>query len=242
MTITRQAILIGAPNVPPFLPGVLKDLRDLEAFLKSPTGGKWRSDEITVLNSPSPEIIKLHLEMAKHKDYVFISCSGHGEHRVGAGADSTVILLDDRKSIAINEMNPKNKRHFVLVDVCRAVVKAKLISESAALTKALLDSAHVNVDHRKVFDTALSKTTEGRIVAYSCDINQSAGEDEAGGYFTQSMLRAAGAYASHADQGKVVDIEKAFKVAKQNTYDTNAPQTPVLLAGRRNDYFPFAIV
>ena len=53
---SRKAILIGVPGEDScFLPGVQKDLRDVNPYLCSAWGGLWREDEILLLNIPSAE-------------------------------------------------------------------------------------------------------------------------------------------------------------------------------------------
>lgn len=245
MSITRKAILIGSPNVKPMLPGVTQDLKDIKSFLLSNQGGAWQSSEIVTLLDPSPELVKSHLELSKNIDYVFLTCSGHGEHRFGKSLDETVIYLTDKDVMSINSINPGNKRHFVVVDVCRnLVVITEAIKKSFGLEAAVaLDSARSSINYRKVFDDAVIDTSEGRVVAYSCDVNQSAGDDGNGGVFTQALLAAPSRFSPKGNYGYgVVNISQAFDFAKNETNRKNSPQSPVFNAGRRQDFFPFAIV
>jgi hypothetical protein len=246
MAITRRAILIGAPSVKPELPGVTIDVEDIRKFLCSNKGGAWRQNEVLTLLDPTKMEILKAIREAENIDYVFITCSGHGEHQIGASSlgGQTVMYLNEKETISIESVNPKNKRHLVVVDVCRNLVKI-----TAKLTKALeeslsfkLDSARY-VDYRRAFDDAVVNTSEGRIVAYSCDINQSAGDDGNGGVFTQALLDSPTRFSKRANNSYgIVDINQAFEIAKLETYRVNAPQNPVLNAGRRREFFPFAIV
>ena len=246
MLVTRKAILIGAPSVKPELPGVVKDINDIKDFLLSNKGGAWRNDEIVILVDKPLAYINYIISLEKNTDYVFITCSGHGEHRVGAqyGLGDTVMYLNENDTIAIDSVNPKNKRHLVVVDVCRTFVRVKnaleSFSESARVT---LDYAQQTINYRKVFDDAVMLTTEGRIVTYSCEINQAAGDDGNGGVFTQALLDSVGKFRKNNNYlYGIVNIGDAFEVAKSETYRKNSPQSPVLNAGRRRDFFPFAIV
>ena len=240
--MTRQAILIGAPNVTPHLPGVVQDLKDIKSFLLSNSGGAWREDEIVTLTDPSLKSVETYIQAAQLKDYVFITCSGHGEHQIGKEIDQTFMHLNKNETISISKINPKNKRHLVVVDVCRGIVKVeerfKTFIESSMFNRTY-DSF---VDYRKVFDHAVMQCTEGRIVVYSCDINQSAGEDRKGGIFTQQLLNTSKNFKRNGGSYAIVDINQAFEVAKKETYDKNAPQSAVMYAGRRRDFFPFSIV
>ena len=243
MAISRQAILIGAPSVKPELPGVTVDIKDINRFLLSDKGGAWRADEIVILTDPSAAAVYKQIESARYKDYVFITCSGHGEHRVGKGLDETVMYVKENETISINNLNPKNKRHLVIVDVCRKIVKIQKMDEIRAAMNAFMDSASKSfIDYRKIFDNEVMANTEGRIVAYSCDLNQSAGDDGKGGVFTQELLASPRYFSPKNGNYGIVNINQAFERAKKMTYEKNAPQSPVFNAGRRMDFYPFAIV
>ncbi|NOS89669.1 MAG: caspase family protein [Methylococcaceae bacterium] len=245
MSITRKAILIGSPSVTPKLPGVTVDVNDIKRFLLSNQGGAWKSSEIVTLIDQSPELVKSHVALANNIDYVFITCSGHGEHRVGQSLDETVMYLTDKDTISINNINPRNKRHLVIVDVCRnlVVIKKELKEALSHEAMATLDSARSMIDYRRVFDDAVMASSEGRIVAYSCDINQSAGDDGTGGVFTQALLKVPRKFVPTGNSlYGIVNISQAFEKAKAETYIKNAPQSPVFNAGRRREFFPFAIV
>lgn len=240
--MTRQAILIGAPSVKPVLLGVRQDLKDIKAFLLSNSGGAWRENEIVTLIDPSPQEVQTYVNASKSKDYVFITCSGHGEHQIGKKLDETVMYLNEKETISINSINPQNKRHLIIVDVCRGIVRL-IERQKAALDAAMESFANkAYIDYRKVFDNAVMSSTEGRIVVYSCDINQSAGDDGTGGVFTQELLKSPQQFKPTNGNYGIVNIEQAFDVAKKMTYKKNAPQSAVLNAGRRRDFFPFSIV
>lgn len=243
MSISRQAILIGAPSVKPELPGVNIDMDDIKQFLLSNVGGAWRTDEIVTLSDPSAARVYAQIEAARYKDYVFITCSGHGEHRVGKGLDETVMYVKENETVSISRINPQNKRHLVIVDVCRNLVRIKEGVEKRASMEAFTESATIPVDYRKIFDDAVMNNPEGRIVAYSCDINQSAGDDGKGGVFTQELLSAP-QYFSPTNNNRygIVNISQAFEQAQKMTYKKNAPQKPVFNAGRRMHFYPFAII
>ncbi len=236
MAITRQAILIGAPSVKPELPGVMVDIRDIKNFLMSNQGGAWREDEIIILVDQPLSIVRRQLACASSKDYVFITCSGHGEHRIGQRTEETVMWLNEREAISINEVNPQNKRHLVVADVCRklkvmpkaSTEKLSIFSESRALSNV--------INYREIFNNAVMSNPEGRIVLYSCNKNQIAGDDGTGGVFTQELLSSPSSFGMG-----IVDINQAFGVAKVKTYQRNAPQDAVMDAGRRRDFLPFAI-
>ncbi|QWA30540.1 caspase family protein [Pseudomonas sp. RC3H12] len=240
--ISRKAILIGAPSVPKFLQGVLHDLEDMKDFLCSDAGGAWRENEIVTLIDQPGHVVMEHVRAAKDVDYVFILCAGHGEHHSSGTDSSTVICLTETEDLAIDLINPRNKRHFVVVDVCRDLVPVQEISK--AVLKAAMESysAEDKFDYRTAFDSAVMDCPEGRIVAYSCSVDQSAGETNRGGMFTQSLIASHEYFSPNSGSHGLVTVEQAFEWAKNNTYEKNAPQMPVLEAGRRRVFYPFAIV
>lgn len=245
MAITRRAILIGAPSVKPELPGVTRDVEDIRNFLCSNKGGAWRQNEVLTLLDPTKMDVLKAIRESEDIDYVFITCSGHGEHQIGASSlgGQTVMHLNEKETISIDSVNPKNRRHLVVVDVCRNLVKITAKLEKALESLSLRLESTQYVDYRKAFDDAVMNTSEGRIVAYSCDINQSAGDDGNGGVFTQALLDSPTQFRKHANNNYgIVDINQAFERAKSETYRINAPQSPVFNAGRRREFFPFAVI
>jgi hypothetical protein len=76
----RRALLIGAPgpaNTSRFLPGVAKDFRNYQRFLRSPSGGAWTDDEIVRAYNPTRTAL---LAQVRHlrADYTLIVFTGHG--------------------------------------------------------------------------------------------------------------------------------------------------------------------
>jgi hypothetical protein len=240
--MNRKAILIGSPNGPdPALPGVDVDLKDLTTYLQSIKGGAWDSSEISLLRNPSKKEVRSMLDTASHFDYVLITCSGHGDHHVRNDFDDTSFCINKAEEIYISEINPRNKRQLIVVDVCRKVVllKAEESRMFAAHEAAIYKFDEDRKNARKMFDQAVLSCAEGRIVVYSCDKNQTAGDPGSGGIFTQSLIKIGESYVKKPSG--VMDINDAFQLAKARTYQLNAPQTPTINAGRRRDYYPFAV-
>ena len=238
--LSRKAILIGAPSVETYLPGVVQDIKDMKAFLCSPIGGAWRENEIITLVDQSKATVTKHLNSCADVDYVFILCAGHGEHQVLGTNGSTVIYLTEEDTLSIDSINTRGKRQFVIADVCRHERK---ITISESLLKAAMESysAEDKFDYRAAFDSAVMSCSEGRIVAYSCSVNQSAGEDEKGGAFTQALIASPNAYLPERSHG-IVNVKQAFDWAYGQLTKKSSAQTPVFNAGRRLDYYPFAVI
>ena len=52
----RRALIIGNPGTPGkenYCQGVIKDVGNYKAYLKSPLGGMWSDEEINILDHPN---------------------------------------------------------------------------------------------------------------------------------------------------------------------------------------------
>ncbi len=241
----RKAILIGSPDVKPELPGVDVDLNDICQFLLSPRGGQWKREEITILRNPSKLDVTKELVDTIGCDYTFVTCSGHGEHQVGEGLDNTVMYLREHETMKISDIKAYSNRSTIIVDTCRNLVKVTKKELLKALNESLgfaMESAS-NINFREAFNTEVMNCSEGRIVLYSCDINQSAGDDGSGGVFTQNLLNSSNAITNtNLYSYTPLYLDAAFEFAKEKTTAENYPQRPVMNAGRRRDFYPFAII
>lgn len=78
--MVRRAVIIASPLIEDqrgYLPGVGMDVVNYKAFLTSPVGGSWLSNEIIVLKNPTGLQIKQAMNSIR-ADYVFTAYSGHG--------------------------------------------------------------------------------------------------------------------------------------------------------------------
>lgn len=249
MSLKRKAIIIAAySSKHGYLPGAKEDIALHKGYLSSSLGGAWEDGEITVLENPTSKQVRDALQSAKDMDFAFIAFSGHGEHHIGKQLSDTSLCLNDNEEMYVGDINPGNRRHVVLVDACRKVVLLEM--KKAADVIALAANRAYAVDWmyrykcRALFDQELTQAEEGRVIIYSCDLNQAAGETENGGVFTEAMINGSiawrdlsGALKAEA-QSEVLDIPLAFELAKTKV---PKPQTPVLHNGRRIRSFPYGV-
>jgi len=242
--LLRKALIIGAPDVKPPLPGVIIDVNDIQNYLKSPTGGAWQESEIEVMMSPRAAEVEARLRLFRGKDYVLVTCSGHGAHLDPDDINSTFMYLQEKETMRIRDMNPGNLRFTIIADICREFVPVHLRAALEDMAKSMvLESAPSWSEARRLYDMAIMANPEGGIIAYSCDINQTAADDGTGGFFTQELLKAPMTLATPKFvTRRVVDIYDAFQFAKERTLAEHSPQRPVLDAGRRRTFFPFGII
>lgn len=241
--LTRRAILIGTPNsVYDPVKGAVADVRNFKRFLCLDYGGAWEDAEIRSLLDPTPSQVKAALDAALSCDYVFITFSGHGEHRVGDRLSETVLFLSKGEEFLARELNPGNDRHLVVVDACREVVRLR---KGMKLGGIITEAEQAQTDRRRcreMFDAAVSAAGEGRVVMHSCSIGQTAGEDETGGVFSRLLVEDAVSECRNCEEDGVLYIPNAFESAKASTLRENSPQTPVHYPGRRLRHFPFGVV
>jgi hypothetical protein len=243
MTIARKALLIASPSVAPALPGTLADVRNFRGFLTSLHGGAWDEREIVTLVDPSRSQLLSRLREMRDADYAFITFGGHGYHLQNGSQSDTKICLTESDSCLVYEVNPGNKRHFVAVDSCRGIVEKEFFEERFNALENF--SARARIDRefvRDAFDKAVMAAEEGRVVAYSCGINQDAGDNSRlGGVFSNALTSEAMRWSMSASGNAVLSVTAAFESAKTVTLRRNSPQRPELEAGRRLRSFPFAI-
>jgi hypothetical protein len=242
-TLTRKAILISSSNTCyGHLPGADQDVARFSDFLLSDFGGAWEAEEIGILFTPSRGELEPRLEEASAADYVFISFAGHGQHVVGGSLNDTRIILNDSEEMFVHELNPRNRRHLVVVDACRTLVEIEPVAKLGSLAEAVCYPTTNRLACRERFDAAVAQAEEGRVVAYSCGVNQSAGESVGGGFFSRFLVEGAEQACIRSRERGVLFVREAFSIAQTETLRKNSPQRPVLEAGRRIRHFPFAVV
>jgi caspase domain-containing protein len=241
--VTRQAILIESSNVGVYddLPGARADVSLLRNWLMTPRGGAWESAEIGILRNPTVHKVRKWLKIAKLCNYAFVSFSGHGHHVIGSISDETRLCLNDDEEISAKRLNPGNARCTILIDACRGVtveIEATLLERRVkAMTQLALNLTREAA--RAKFDDLVARSERGAIYIYSCCVDESAGDSKQGGLFTIGLVRAGELW--KPKKGKYVSVMNAFRSAERFTNEENPQQNPVIEAGRRIRYFPFAI-
>jgi hypothetical protein len=246
--VARAALLIGAPQLTghPYLVGVNADMSAVHRFLTSPHGGAWRNSEIHQLTNPRKSaVLGLLAQLEKNTEYLLTFFGGHGSHVLELG--QTSLCLNDAEEISVAELFPSIPRQVLVVDACRKLTR--LTEQYVEMADALY--AEKAVAHpiytqscRQLFDRAIQAAERGRVVMYSCSVDESADD----GLFTPALVRAAEQWAEkHAPPLSLVgashiyDVPTAFEKANNTTVTANRLQTPVLHNGRRLGQFPFAV-
>ncbi|MFA8017733.1 caspase family protein [Bremerella cremea] len=241
----RKAILIESSNLDrqQDLPGARADVESFRRFLRSDAGGDWYDDEIVILHKPSYQDLQRELDRASSCDYSFITFSGHGEHVQGKTVDETRVCLNEETDLAAHRLNPGNDKCTILIDACRNVVPERVTEQYArsAMLKFALNSGKTG--HRRIFDLAVAKCEIGPVFLYSCNLNESAGENDNGGFFSTFMVSEAENWFERCnDSGNVyLSMRSAFNRASPATTRRQPQQHPQYEEGRRQNSFPFAV-
>lgn len=242
--IKRAALLIGVPGIEGkkgFLTGVKPDMRKIKGHLLSPIGGLWNHSEIHELNNPTKEQVRcMHAQLiAEGIDYLITFVGSHGFH-YEIENNSYVELAADNVMSEIELIPSAIRRQTLVLDACRRFDTHTFSAESldTIMEKESSDFSR----YRQEFDRALERTEYGRIVLYSCSVNETADDP----LFTSALVNEAVRWSkninsNNSDAFMVLDIHDAFELARVITLNKNSQQHPEISAVRRKCYFPFAL-
>jgi hypothetical protein len=94
---------------------------------------------------------------------------------------------------------------------------------------------------RRLFDFAVLKAEKGKIVMYSCDVDESAAESPMGGLFSGSLIAGAKSWSEQQRSVATFSCWQAFQAAAEATTSASPQQHPQYRGGRRLWHFPFAV-
>lgn len=246
----RKALIIGNPGKlgePNYCDGVEKDLENYRSFLRSPVGGLWYDNEITVLLQPDAARTRAEIVAQVAADYSMTIFCGHGHY--STQSRSTIVELKPGVDLDSNELRRGADRHTLILDCCRAVALAKRLVESL-MAKAMKAEPVIHPsDCRKYFDQRLMLCPTGLVVLHACSVGETAGDSGTqGGYYSYSLLDGAvqwvrDTYVDTSRNTEFFSIVEAHEAAKRGV-DTlsGGRQTPQIEKPRTSEYFPFAII
>jgi hypothetical protein len=210
---SRRALIIGCPGFgEDYLYSVSSDVDNINQFLLSPRGGRWKKEEITILYNPGIEKFKEEVGNVV-ADYVFVYFAGHGfEYE---GMRMICLKNDDIADIALLNDSP---RQLVIIDACR-------VKEYPAISGLPEDQKWFPADgvypEREAFDKYILQSPPGKKIVHATKSGEVAYEyiNSRGGIFTLNLLRAAARVTNETGYSPI-QIEqavlKAISLMKRN--------------------------
>lgn len=241
--MSRKALIISNPGeigAENYCEGVKKDVINYKNFLMSPQGGYWFKSEIICLERPSFELLESHVKSLNNIDYTIIIFCGHGY----SFKEKTILELKEDCNVCADFLKKDAKKRIIILDCCR--VEAKTLNESieyeysSLIEKRTMDGFSA----RKYYEQLIDLCSDGVVVAYACDLDETSGEDSRkGGYYSYSLLQSARQWAKQSNntetyQSIVRVHESASKLTK---IKSNFHQNPQIEKPRSVPYYPFVV-
>jgi hypothetical protein len=242
--MTRKAIIIGSPgpkNTKQYLKGVDTDLHHFVVFLKSPIGGSWEADEITVLfKSPSENLIELFQTI--NTDFLLVYFSGHGQQ----GLHETNIAVNDTELISVSQLISiiKVPKALIFIDTCRKSLLEDYTNFSGPEYLSF-NSTFNQPNTREQYMQLISESTNGVSIAYACAVGEISNDSELGGDYTYSLLKTTLDWYENQNSESVLFINEANDLVLQDlklkSNNEQNPQVITLNDEEEKQNFPFAI-
>jgi len=239
LNLERRAIIIASPDED--IPGVLVDEDNWLSYLSSPYGGAWEKHEISVLRNPRKDKLIDLVNSFKGIEYLFIAFSGHGYEGVTfSGFTETILCINESEKIRALDLNPIVPRCTMILDSCRGL---RYLKESHELVSNMSKIAVDREELRSIYNKQISISEKGNIIINSCDLAESADEDEVhGGFFTYLLIQCGKEwYLKENHTTRVFNVSQAYDCAKLKLKQNRIPQNPTIRQGRRVQSFPFAV-
>lgn len=211
-------------------------------FFRSIAGGAYDDDEITQLNEPSIEVLKIKIEEEK-SDFVVIVFIGHGATQ----SDSQLFQIRKGEIIQAGQLDLKASKQLIILESCREIVKdAKLptinLSDKVPnYGKGGVFRPPINrIKAKYLYNNQIRICQNGIVICYACKKDEAA----RGFIFSKSLLQISQNWhldsRNHSGIFGIKDLMNAtaIKVAEFALKKLNENQTPEIL-GDIN--FPFSI-
>lgn len=227
----RTAILVGAKSGD--ATGVQHDLNHWHSFLVSPIGGAWLDrQEIHILSNPSESNITDLVRLSASDDYVVVVFLGHGELRKDRlGFPETFISLPGLGSISERELNPRNDRCSIFIDLGR-----NALARMASATQSQKSDENRLPRSRELFDSEIAKSEKGCVKIYAENLSPEAQPENS---FSATLINQSIEWAQR-DYG-TLDLHRAMALTCDQFKRSHLPQGPRYQGGRRLRHFPFAV-
>ena len=255
MSTTRKALFISNPGEvgeENYCKGVFEDIKNFRKLLQAAHGGFWQANEIIELSRPTKKEVTAAVRGLAPYSYSFILFSGHGWY---SSVDMcNVLTLCRGHEISSNELLKDANKRTIILDSCRKVYHES-ITESRSMAKAMLMSEEALLRQadpykcRALFSQLIEESSTGIIEINSCNIGETAGDDEVlGGRYSSSLIAGAENWTEQEAKKPLWasansdSIVRAHDVATSTTQRRSGnSQNPRITKPRSGNYFPFIV-
>ncbi|TXJ45628.1 caspase family protein [Brachyspira aalborgi] len=234
----KRAFLISssAQNTTTPIVGTLKDVENFKHFLQSLKGGAWEDNEIFFKDEPNDN--DMNYIRNYNGDYSLIFIASHGFYYKSEHMQYVII---NEEEFPLDYFFNNAKKQLIIVDACREYhfPNLMLFAESFEGVKRLSYS-NIRDIYRQRYEDYIEKCNNGRVIIYSTNINDTAGEDKNnGGIFTSSFIKVA----SDNSEYKLLDAKNAVILTRNYMHNIlKTEQNPIIESDRRINYFPISII
>lgn len=225
----RKAIIIA--NAANDLPGIDTDLNNIQAFLKSTSGGAWYSGEISVYRNPSLSDMLKELVLIKGRyDFLIVFFSGHG----GRTTNETAICLNDNNEMLLeSQLSGLSARQINIFDCCRTRISDVML-ESALSKRAFMGLEHFTdemlepLSARELYEKRIAEAAPQQISLYSCSQDEYSLDTAKGGLYLKEFLEQASDFNDNSAQFQTALFCQSVisdRVAQKSALQNN-PQHP----------------
>lgn len=222
----RKAIIIA--NAAPDLSGVDTDLKNIQSFLKSTSGGAWYSEEISVYRNPSlSDMLKELTRIKGQYDFLILFFSGHG----GRTSTETVICLNDNEELLLeSRLSGLSARQINIFDCCRTPIPDVML-ESALSKSAVMGFEHFKDEilnpllARQLYEKRIANSAPQQISLYSCSQDEYSLDTARGGLYLTAFLEQANDFTDNSAQFQTALLCQgliADRVARKSSSENNS--------------------
>jgi hypothetical protein len=234
--IKRMAFLFAAPSPKSTSRSVFEDLSAIQAFLLSPVGGAWKSDQIQTFENPDLNQVTRAIGNGRQFEYTLIYFAGQGESRKGKLPWPEIHMqLNSGEEISERVLNPASASCLMILDCSHQnlqCIQGSSASDFSAVQARPFDSTSTST----IYESSIAHAEKGLVKAYSTIVGSALPTQTS---FTRHLLMESGKW---SEEGKgVLFVGEAVALAKARMGKSEPNQQVTYLGGRRLRDFPFAI-
>ena len=252
MPITRKALLISNPGETGeenYCKGVYADIKNYQDLLVSPEGGAWDPNEISRLDRPTANNVRICLAICSLHDYALVMFTGHGWY--SSPERDQILELRKGEEIASLELHKGAKKRTIILDCCQKVHTESLaaMKERIALANKALGRTPNRDTCRRLFLDGIQSASNAIVKLTSCSISEVATDDDSrGGRYNASLIECVHDWAiaqandRFSCSSATLSIVTAHECAAAKTRKLSAYlQNPTIEKPRTEPYFPIAV-